>query len=158
MLRFIRVGSTSHASLLTWSFSLSVGDLQAIVVSYGASKIADGGCIVLVSGALTKRPGKGSAALAAANGALEVLAKGLANDFGPRLRTVCISPGLVDTDIWSRLPAHIKEGMLKGFGAEVPCGRAGVPADIGHAVRFALEATWMTGTTLDVDGGAAVRP
>lgn len=65
---------------------------QAVTVSYGAAKIADGGSIVLVSGALTKRPGKGSAALAAANAALEVLGRGLANDFGPRLRINTVSP------------------------------------------------------------------
>lgn len=65
---------------------------QAVTVSYGAGKLADGGSIVLVSGALTKRPGKGSAALGAANAALEVLGRGLANDLGPRLRVNTVSP------------------------------------------------------------------
>lgn len=40
------------------------------------------------SGALSRRPGKGSTALAAANAALEAAGRGLANDFGPR----CGSP------------------------------------------------------------------
>jgi NAD(P)-dependent dehydrogenase (short-subunit alcohol dehydrogenase family) len=110
-----------------------------------------------VSGALAKRPGKGSAALAAANAAVEVLGKGLAVDFGPRLRVNVISPGLTDTEVWANLPPQAKAGMLAGFGKEVPCGRAGVPSDIGHAIGFLLQNTWMTGTVLDVDGGAVVR-
>lgn len=127
------------------------------MISFGAEKVADGGSIVMVSGALTKRPGKGSAALAAANAAVEVLGRSLANDLGPRLRVNTVSPGLVDTEIWAKMPAGVKEGMLAGFGKEVPCGRAGVPSDIGHAIRFLLESSWTTGTVLDVDGGAAIR-
>jgi len=46
-------------------------------VSYGATKVADGGALVLCSGALAKRPGKGSTALAAANAALDAVVKGL---------------------------------------------------------------------------------
>ena len=46
---------------------------QLAAVSYGASKVADGGALVLCSGALAKRPGKGSTALAAANAALDAV-------------------------------------------------------------------------------------
>lgn len=67
-------------------------------VSYGADKLADGGSIVLTSGALSRRPGVGSTSLATANAALEAIVKGLANDLGPRLRINCVSPGLTDTD------------------------------------------------------------
>lgn len=130
---------------------------QAIAVSFGASKLADGGCIVLVSGALSRRPGKGSAALAAANAAVEALAKALANDLGPRLRVNCLSPGLTDTEMWDALPPHIKAGILEEFAKEVPAGRAGTKEDVGHAVRFLLENSWVTGSVLDVDGGAVIR-
>lgn len=44
-------------------------------VSHGADKLADGGSIVLTSGALSRRPGKGSTALATANAALEAIVK-----------------------------------------------------------------------------------
>jgi NAD(P)-dependent dehydrogenase (short-subunit alcohol dehydrogenase family) len=47
-------------------------------------QLADGGSIVFCSGALSRRPGKGSTALAAANAALEAAGRGLANDLGPR--------------------------------------------------------------------------
>lgn len=112
---------------------------------------------MLVSGALAKRPGKGSTALATANAALEAAVVGLANDLGPRLRINCVSPGLVDTEIWDGLPPAAKEGMMKGFGTSIPAGRAGRPEDIGTAIAFLLQNGWVTGTTLAVDGGAAIR-
>lgn len=68
---------------------------QLLPVSYGVDKIADNGSVVLTSGALSRRPGKGSSALASANAALEAFTKGLANDFGPRVRVNCVSPGVI---------------------------------------------------------------
>ena len=131
---------------------------QLGVVSYIAPLLADGGAIVLTSGALAKRPGKGGTALATANAALDAVVKGLANDLGPRLRVNTLSPGLVDTEMFDGMPPGAKDAMLRDFGSKIPAGRAGVPADIGAAVLFLLENSWITGTVLDVDGGAAVRP
>lgn len=131
---------------------------QLTPVSLGAGRLADGGCVVLTSGVLSVRPGKGSTALAMANGALEIAARGLANDLGPRLRCCCLSPALTNTEIWSSMPAAKREGMLAGFGSTLPLGRAGESDDVGHAVRFLLENGYVTGITLPVDGGAIVRP
>ncbi len=130
---------------------------QIAPVCLGADKIADGGSIVLTSGALSRRPGVGSTSLATANAALEAIVKGLANDLGPRLRVNCVSPGLTDTEMWAGLPAEKKAAMLSGFGATVPLKRAGTSDDVGQAICFLLQATYTTGTTLDVDGGAVVR-
>lgn len=108
-------------------------------------------------GALSRRPGKGSSALAACNAALETLAKGIANDLGPRLRVNCVSPGLTRTEAFAAMPKEAQEKMFEGFGKAIPAGRAGEGDDIGHAVLFLLTSKFVTGTTLDVDGGAVVR-
>ena len=131
---------------------------QMAVAHYGAASVADGGSITFVSGALAKRPGKGSAVLASANAAVDALGRALANDLGPRLRVNTISPALVDTEIWDGMPAETKAKMLAGAGAAYPVGRAGVPEDIGGAALFLMKSPFVTGTVLDVDGGAAVRP
>ena len=130
---------------------------QVASVSFAAEKLADGGAIVLASGALSRRPGKGSTALACANAALEAIVKGLAHDLGPRLRINCVSLALTNTEMWAGMPVEQREGMLKGFGAGVPLGRAGESDDVGHGIRFLLENNYVTGTTLDVDGGATIR-
>lgn len=130
---------------------------QIAPVCLGADKLADGGSIVLTSGALSRRPGAGSTSLATANAALEAIVKGLANDLGPRLRVNCVSPGLTDTGMWAGMPADKKAAMLTGFGSTLPLKRAGTEDDVGQAICFLLQATYTTGTTLDVDGGAVIR-
>lgn len=165
------------------------------MVSYGADKLADGGSIVLTSGALSRRPGKGSTALAIANASLEAAVKvvspqnaflhatvfdlqfltsssclcpscrpatshslqGLAHDLGPRLRANCVSPGLTNTEMWAGMPEEKRRGMLEGFGSTLPLKRAGESSDVGDAIAFLLTASYSTGITLDVDGGAVIR-
>lgn len=131
---------------------------QLAAVSYGAPRLADGGSIVLTTGALAKRPGKGNTALAVANAALDNMVKGLANDLGPRLRINTVSPGLTDTEMWNGMPPETKAAMLAGFGKTVPLGRAGKVDDVAHAILFLLENEYITGTTIDLDGGASIRP
>lgn len=131
---------------------------QVTPALYAAPKLADGGSITFVSGALSRRPGKGSMALAVSNAALEAVSKALANDFGPRLRVNTVSPGLTDTEIFHSMPKEAREKMFAGFGASVPTGRAGRAEDIGSAFVFLIENTWVDGTVLDVDGGAVIRP
>lgn len=130
---------------------------QMSVASFGADKISDGGSIVFTSGALSRRPGKGNTALAVANAALEAAVKGLANDFGPRLRVNCVSPGLTNTEMWAAMPAEKREGMLKGFGSTLPLKRAGEIEDVGNAILCLLMAGYTTGATFDSDGGATIR-
>ncbi len=130
---------------------------QVAAVSFGASKIADGGSIVLTSGALAKRPGKGSTALATANAALDAIARGLAHDLGPRLRVNVLSPGLTNTEMWSKVPEDQLKGMLAGFGSAIPLGRAGESDDVGEAIVALLRLNFVTGQVLDCDGGASIR-
>jgi NAD(P)-dependent dehydrogenase (short-subunit alcohol dehydrogenase family) len=60
--------------------------------------------MVFFSGALSRRPGKGSSALACTNAAVETLARALAVELGPRLRVNCISPGLTRTGAFGAMP------------------------------------------------------
>ncbi|KAJ9512456.1 hypothetical protein QJQ45_013031 [Haematococcus lacustris] len=112
------------------------------VAKYGAPALADGGSLTFLSGALARRPGKGSAALATVNAALDALAKALAGELGPRLRVNCLSPGLVDTEMWDSMPEDVKAKMLAGFGASIPAGRAGTIDDIGHGAVFLMTNPW----------------
>ena len=87
----------------------------------------------------------------------------LALEAAPHQITVnCIAPGSVDTDMMDGTFAH----MAARFGAQadaikqaalrtIPLGRQGRPADIAAAVAFfaSHEASWITGQTLNVNGG-----
>ena len=92
--------------------------------------------------------------MAAANAALDALAKTLAVELAPRLRANTVSPGLCDTEIWDRMPAEQRAAMCAGSSK----GRMGTVQDVGEAAAFLMAATWVTGTVLEVDGGTTVKP
>jgi NAD(P)-dependent dehydrogenase (short-subunit alcohol dehydrogenase family) len=76
----------------------------------------------------------------------------LAIELGPTVRVNCIAPGLVTTDFSRALWEEGGEGHI----ARLPLGRLGRPEDVAAAARFLAsdQASWITGHTLVVDGGA----
>lgn len=131
--------------------------LQWLVAHAALPVLSPTASVTFFSGALARRPGKNSSALAAANAAVETLTIALANDLAP-IRVNCVSPGLTRTNaIAPNAPADVRDGIFNGFGKVVPAGRAGEADDLGHAVVFLATNNWTTGVVLPVDGGALVR-
>ncbi|MDQ0030439.1 SDR family oxidoreductase [Arthrobacter bambusae] len=93
--------------------------------------------------------------LAAINAALEAFGKANAIDLAP-VRVNVIAPGLVDTPAYAGMPEKMRRGMLAGYAANVPAGRAGLPDDVATAAVFLMGNTFITGTVLDVDGGVQI--
>lgn len=60
--------------------------------------------------------------------------------------------------MWDKLPAERRTQMLEGFGKTLPLQRAGESSDVGEAIFFLLSSSYVTGITLDVDGGAVIKP
>jgi NAD(P)-dependent dehydrogenase (short-subunit alcohol dehydrogenase family) len=79
--------------------------------------------------------------------ALEAANTALAIALAPQLRVVGVAPGLTLT---SHLLSQEKFDRLHRLS---PLGRSSTPQDVVSAVRFALENSSITGTTLLVDGG-----
>jgi NAD(P)-dependent dehydrogenase (short-subunit alcohol dehydrogenase family) len=77
--------------------------------------------------------------------------KTLAKDLAPKVRVNAIAPGLVKTDMARALWEEHEQAVAK----MVPMQRLGEPADIAHAAVFLASdaASWITGTTMVVDGG-----
>ncbi len=81
--------------------------------------------------------------------------KALAKEVGSRNITVnAVAPGFIETRLTANLPQEIKDISMK----LTPMGRFGTPKDIAYAVAFLAseEASFITGTTLQVDGGMAM--
>ncbi|UYO94813.1 SDR family NAD(P)-dependent oxidoreductase [Pollutimonas sp. M17] len=99
----------------------------------------------------------GSHYCAAKSGVLG-LARAMARELGPEnIRVNAIAPGLILTD-FSRgaNPDSAKHEMAKNF----PLRRVGAPADIAGACLYLASdlSAFVTGITLDVNGGAFIRP
>ncbi len=87
--------------------------------------------------------------------ALIHLTKTLAAELAPGVRVNALAPGLVKTDFARALWEPAEELAA----AQIPLQRIGVPEDIGHAALFLASdlASWITGHTLVIDGGALIR-
>jgi NAD(P)-dependent dehydrogenase (short-subunit alcohol dehydrogenase family) len=118
-----------------------------------APKLSAHGSITLVTGAAARAALPGTSGLAAVNGALEAMAGVLAVELAPR-RVNTVSPGMTATEAYAGLPDEARKGMFAATVAKLPVGRIGAPEDIAQAVLLAAANPFVTGATLDVDGGA----
>ncbi len=123
----------------------------ANVVRFGAEHLADDGCIVLVSGSPARKTRPGQIALGSVGGAVEAFARGVAPELAPR-RINVVSPGLIDTPMFSLQGEERTEFYRKATeGNLIP--RAGTADEVAHGIVFAVQNDFITGTTIDVDGG-----
>lgn len=79
--------------------------------------------------------------------ALEAATKLLALALAPRVRVAGVAPGLTLASEWLTGERFEQAHQLS------PLGRASTPEDVAGSVRFVLDNTSITGTTLLVDGG-----
>lgn len=110
------------------------------------------GSIVNIVDIHAKKPLRDHAVYCAAKAGLIMLTRSLAKDLAPEIRVNGVAPGAI---AWpeSGMSQSVKDHIL----GEIPLGRSGDPADIATTVRFlALEATYITGEIISVDGGRSV--
>lgn len=120
------------------------------------ARLAPNGSVTLFSGILSRRPGHNDAILAPVNAAVEALGRALARDLAP-VRVNTISPGMTrDTGAYLSMPEAAREGMYAGIAKALPVARVGSPKDIAEAALALMTNPFITGVTLDVDGGGVL--
>ncbi len=98
------------------------------------------------------RPRSGFAAYSMSKAAITEMVRSLAVELAPRVRVNGIAPGALE---WS---ASDTAEERERYISRIPLGRAGAPVDAAQAVRWlALEATYITGQIIAIDGGRSLR-
>lgn len=121
------------------------------VVRYGAGHLPQDGTIVLVSGTPARKCKPGQIALASVGGAVEAFVKGVAAELTP-LRINCVSPGLIDTPMVG-LEGQERKDFYAKMTEKHLIPRAGSADEVAAGIVFVVQNEFITGTTLDVDGG-----
>ncbi|MFK7891431.1 MAG: SDR family oxidoreductase [Granulosicoccus sp.] len=123
----------------------------ANVVRHGVHHLSDNGAIVLVSGSPARRCGPGQVALSSVGGAVEALSRAVAKEISPK-RINVMSPGLIDTPMVP-LQGDERAAHYDRLTAKNLISRAGTADECAQGILFLIQNDFVTGTTLDVDGG-----
>lgn len=109
------------------------------IVSFASQAGRDGG-------------GPGAVAYAASKGAVMTMTRGLAKEFGPKIRVNAICPGMIDTDFHN---TFTKDEVRKFVANATPLKREGLSVDVANLAAFLAsdQAAFMTGNCVDINGG-----
>ena len=139
------------ATNLTGTFLLFKHAGAAIARSGGGSMVA----ISSIAAAVT-HPFMGPYCVSKAG--IDMLVRQTADELGRAgVRVNSVRPGIVATDLVSMIMDD--EHVMASYLENMPISRSGEVGDVAAAVRYLLgpESSWVTGTSLSVDGGHHLR-
>lgn len=122
-----------------------------LVAQEAARHLREGGVIVNIADLAAFEHWPSYLPHAASKAALVHLTEGLARVLAPRIRVNAIAPGTV------LLPEGWDPSSADQLDETTPLGRWGSPDDVVRALFYLLDAAYVTGETLVVDGGRRVR-
>lgn len=123
--------------------------VQALLNELGLAR----GTIVNLLDVHAERPMREHAVYCISKAGLAMMTRALAKDLGPEIRVNGVSPGAI---LWPE--KELGEGEKQAILDRTALGRLGEPADIAGAVVYlALDAPYVTGQILAIDGGRSLN-
>ena len=111
------------------------------------------GCIVNITDIHAERPMAGYLIYNVAKAGLRGLTHALARDLAPEIRVNAVAPGPIEWPDDGQISAAERERILE----HVPLKREGGVAQIAEAVKYLVcDANFVTGQTINVDGGRSI--
>ena len=123
----------------------------ANVVRHGVQHLSEDGTIVLVSGSPARMAKPGMVSLSSVGAAVEAMVRTVAMEMAPRRLNV-VSPGIIDTPM-VEVTGPERDEVYERMTAGNLIPRAGTADEVAAAILFVIENDFVTGTTVDVDGG-----
>jgi glucose 1-dehydrogenase len=118
-----------------------------------------GGCIINISSVHQIIPRPHYVPYATSKGGIEMMTKTMALELAAEnIRVNIVAPGAIDTDMNINLRTNVRErdNTLR----KIPMGRIGMDVEVANVVEFLAsnKASYMTGSTVIVDGGMTLYP
>jgi NAD(P)-dependent dehydrogenase (short-subunit alcohol dehydrogenase family) len=150
-------GKLEDTSLATWQRTLAVNLTGPFLVARAALphlRSAGAATIVNLGSASAIVPFPELSAYGASKGAIATLTKVWAAEFAPTIRVNVVCPGMTRTPMvssWQTDPVALAERVKSSYALQ----RIAEPGEIADAILFLTspESSFVTGTTLVVDGG-----
>jgi len=111
-------------------------------------------CVVNVTSIAMRHGAPSATAYGAAKAAMDAFTRGAALELAPRVRVNAVAPGIIDTRFHERMTSEEK---MKQFISNTPLKRTGDVIDVARTIRFLIESEFITGETVDCNGGLTMR-
>ncbi len=115
--------------------------------------IKSGGAIVNIADIHVERPLAGFPVYTMAKAGVAAMTRVLARELAPQVRVNAVAPGV---NLWPENDTDFDAAERERILATIPLDRNGQPQDIAQAILFLLDAPYVTGVILPVDGGRNV--
>jgi pteridine reductase len=116
-----------------------------------AARMNDGGVIINIADLAAFEAWTGYIPHGASKAGVVYITRALAKRLAPRLRVNAIAPGAV------LLPDEWNQSEGERLAKTTPLERLGSPSDVTQALLYLIDASYVTGETIIVDGGRHVR-
>ena len=140
-------GTLEKTSPELWENTLAVNLRAPFFLSQAFAAQTENGDIIFLADSRVRRPTVEFLAYTLTKSALITLTRSLAKSLAPRIRVNAVAPGAILP------PPGEGEEYLQRLIPRIPLKRPGTPDDIMRGVIYLLEASFVTGEILHIDGG-----
>ncbi len=111
-------------------------------------------CIINLSSIAMRHGAPRAPVYGGAKSAVDSFSRGLAGYLGPDIRVNAVAPGVIDTPFHDEVtPPEVRKTMIE----KTPLKALGKAEDVASAIEFLIKNEFITGETIDVNGGLYVR-
>jgi pteridine reductase len=142
----------AEIDVATWDRIFALNLRAPFFVAQAAAKaMTDGGVIINISDLAAFETWPAYVPHAISKSGIVKMTESLARVFAPKIRVNAIAPGAI------LLPEEWDAETAKRFATTTPLQRLGSPDDAVAAMLYLLDAEYVTGETIVVDGGRRIR-
>ncbi len=110
--------------------------------------------IVNLSSIAMRHGGPTATIYAASKSALDSFTRGIAKELAPAIRVNAVAPGVIITPFHDNVSTP---EQIKAWSEATPLKKNGTPMHIASTIKFLIENDFITGETIDVNGGLSMR-